>query len=119
MSSVLDATIWEKSVPGKVLRLTERLQYMHARQNTSSQHSHDAIEETQRTVLTMIDLPALLGSFRRALGAGCGRRLVVLRRAVLGRIGLVGVLALDRGLGRRHTSSGGSIGRLCSVRHQR
>lgn len=67
----------------------------------------------------MIDLPALSWSFRRALGARCGRRLLsLLLRAVLGRMSLVGVPFPRRDRGRRHTSSRGSIGSLGSFRHQ-
>jgi hypothetical protein len=68
----------------------------------------------------MIDLPPLLWSFRRALGAGCGSGLVVLlRRRGLGRTGFFGMFPLRRGLGHRHTRRGGSIGSFCSFRHQR
>jgi hypothetical protein len=68
----------------------------------------------------MIDLPPLLWSFRRALGAGCGSGLVVLlRRRGLGRTGFFGMFPLRRGLGYRHTRRGGSIGSFCSFRHQR
>ncbi|KAF2497690.1 hypothetical protein BU16DRAFT_321921 [Lophium mytilinum] len=60
----------------------------------------------------MIDLPALLWAFRGALCAG--RRCALLGRAPFRRIGFIGLAALIRGPGRRHTTGRSSIGSLCS-----
>lgn len=71
---------------------------------------------------TMIDLSALLWSFRRTLGTGCCSTMhfvLLLRRAVPGWIGFFGLLALHRGYRLRHTLHGGSIGPLRGLWHQR
>lgn len=72
-----------------MVRLTERLQYMQARCGAPRvSWAIDSIGDTGRRAPTMIDLSALLWSFRRALSAGWGSGLIaLLRRRGLGSTG--------------------------------
>jgi len=79
----------------------------------------DTIEGARQDGLTMIDLSTLLRSFRRVVGAGGGRSLVLGRGAAFGRFGSAGVCPLISARGRRGTGSSRAIEFACLFRHQR